>query len=127
MADVGREENAGDVGGVGDELADWKDGGGIATLDHTPDINVALPTDVSNCSMTTRELDKLTALLPAQTILPSLATVTLATLTSSSGMSWCEHLFSPRSQILTLPPRSQLISSPWFGWITTSLTGTPWV
>jgi hypothetical protein len=55
---------------------------------------------------------KLTALFPAQTILPSLATVTLATLTSSSGINWCEHLFSPRSQMRTLPPRSQLMSSP---------------
>ena len=87
MADVGGEENAGDVGGVGDELANGKDGGGVATLDHTPDVDITLSYHISNRSRRKSKMDKLTALLPAQTILPSLATVTLATLTSSSGMS----------------------------------------
>lgn len=57
-------------------------------------------------------IEGLTELLPAQSNVPSLATVTLATETSSSGTSWWVHLFSPRSHILTLPPRSHEISSP---------------
>lgn len=42
MTDVGGEEDTGDVGRVGDELADGEDGGGIATLNHAPNIDVAL-------------------------------------------------------------------------------------
>jgi hypothetical protein len=126
VADVGGEEDAGYVGVVGEEFADGDYGGEVAAHDHFPDVDVALGEIVSGLLYYTVN-GALTALFPAQTILPSLATVTLATDTSSSGISWWLHLFSPRSQMRTLPPRSQLMSSPWFGWITTSLTGTPWV
>lgn len=56
-----------------------------------------------------------------------MATVTLETDTSSSGISWWEQLFSARSQTLTLPDLSQLIISPWLGCMTTSLAGLPWL
>jgi hypothetical protein len=125
VADVGGEKDARDVGGVGGEFADGDDGGGVVALDHAPDVDVAL--DMCQQTSPRRGYGGRTALLPAQTMLPSDATVTDATLTSSSGISWWLHLFSPRSQMRTLPPRSQLMSSPWFGWMTTSLTGTPWV
>ena len=42
MADVWGEKNARDVGGMGEELADGEDGGGVCALDHAPDIDVAL-------------------------------------------------------------------------------------
>lgn len=42
-------------------------------------------------------------------------------------MSSCEQLFSARSQTRTLPERSQLMISPWLGWMTTSLAGLPWL
>ena len=47
MTDVGGQEDAGDVGGMGHELADGKDRGGIAALDHAPDVDVALARGVS--------------------------------------------------------------------------------
>lgn len=68
-----------------------------------------------------------TLLLAAQSRVPSVATVTLDTDTSSSGMSWWEQLFSARSQTLTLPDLSQLMISPWFGCMTTSFAGLPWL
>jgi len=42
VAGVGREEDAGYVGVVGDEFADGDEGGGVAGLDHAPDVDVAL-------------------------------------------------------------------------------------
>jgi hypothetical protein len=42
VADVGGQKDARDVGAVGGELADGDDGGGVVTLDHTPDVDVAL-------------------------------------------------------------------------------------
>lgn len=42
VPDVGREENAGDVGVVGEEFAHGDDGGQIAAHDHFPDVDVAL-------------------------------------------------------------------------------------
>ena len=42
VADVGREENSGDVGGVGLERSYWDEGGYVAVLEHAPDVNVAL-------------------------------------------------------------------------------------
>lgn len=42
VPDVWREEDAGDVGVVGEELADGDDGGQVATHDHFPDVDVAL-------------------------------------------------------------------------------------
>jgi hypothetical protein len=42
VADVGGEEDAGDVGSMGSELAYGDDGGGVVALDHAPDIDVAL-------------------------------------------------------------------------------------
>lgn len=68
-----------------------------------------------------------TLLLAAHSRVPSVATVTLDTDTSSSGISWWEQLFSARSQTLTLPDLSQLMISPWLGCMTTSLAGLPWL
>jgi hypothetical protein len=113
MTDVRRQENTGDVGTMSNEFADGDQGCDVGTLDHAPDIYVSLLSRPADAVLQGK--DALTALLPAHSIVPSLATVTLATDTSSSGISWCEHLFSPKSQIRTLPPRSQLINSPWFG------------
>lgn len=42
MADVRRKENASDVGGMGHKLTYGQDGCSIATLDHTPNVDVAL-------------------------------------------------------------------------------------
>lgn len=42
VADVGGEENACDVGGVGEKLANGEDGSGICALNHAPDVDVAL-------------------------------------------------------------------------------------
>ena len=70
---------------------------------------------------------KPTELLAAHSKNPSLATVTLDTEMSPSGMSSWEQLFSAKSQILTLPALSQLMISPWFGWMTTSFTGEAWL
>ena len=90
VADVRGEKNASDIGGMGHELTYRQDGCSVATLDHTPNVDIALLSilDTSRQSSALREKGRLTALFPAHTILPSLATVTLATLTSSSGISW---------------------------------------
>ena len=42
MADIGGEENASDVSSVCDELANRQDRCSVATLNHSPDINIAL-------------------------------------------------------------------------------------
>lgn len=42
VADVGADENAGDVGVVGLEGGDGDQGGDVAVLDHAPDVDVAL-------------------------------------------------------------------------------------
>lgn len=42
VADVGREEHAGYVGGVGLEGGHSDEGGDVAVLQHAPDIDVAL-------------------------------------------------------------------------------------
>lgn len=47
MTDVGGEEDAGDVSCVSHELADGEDRGGIAALNHTPNVDVALTCGVS--------------------------------------------------------------------------------
>lgn len=60
----------------------------------------------------TSRLDSRTALLAAHSSEPSLATVTLETDTSSSGISSWAQLFSARSQMRTLPALSQLMISP---------------
>lgn len=129
MPDIRGEQHASDVGLVGEKGADGDERGDLGALDHAPDVDFALETvsKLRRSMKVEHERGASTLLLPAQSMEPSLATVTLATETSASGMSWCEHLFSPKSQMRTFPPRSQLISSPWFGWMTTSLTGTPWV
>lgn len=41
VADIGREEDAGYVGVVGDEFAYRDDGGYVAALDHAPDVYIA--------------------------------------------------------------------------------------
>lgn len=45
VADVGGEEDAGYVGVMGDEFADWDEGGDVFVLEHAPDIYIALWTD----------------------------------------------------------------------------------
>jgi hypothetical protein len=114
VADVRGEEDVGDVGSVSEELADGDEGGDVGALDHAPDVDVALdiPHTLAVLAAIGSYWGQRTALFPAHSIDPSLATVTLLTDTSSSGISWWLHLFSPRSQMRTLPPRSQLISSP---------------
>jgi len=42
VAGVGGEEDAGYIGVVGDEFADGDERGGVAGLDHAPDVDVAL-------------------------------------------------------------------------------------
>jgi len=52
VADVGGEEYARDVGGVGGEGADGDEGGDVAVLDQFPDVDVALRMRVvSGCSI----------------------------------------------------------------------------
>lgn len=52
VADVGREEHAGDVGCVGGEGADGDEGGDVPVLDQFPDVDVALRIRVvSDCSV----------------------------------------------------------------------------
>ena len=104
MPDVGAEEHAGDVVVVGLEGGDGDEGGDVAVLNHTPNVNVALcggerlaippirtqPGKVQTGKrVRTRRMKRVrhTELFPAQSSVPSLATVTLATETSSSGIS----------------------------------------
>lgn len=108
---------------VSPEVRDWHELGLVPVLHEVPDVNHALRSMSANLS--SRDKSEHTELVPAQSVNPSLAIVMLATLTFSSGISWWLQLFSARSQIRTLPERSQLIISPWLGWITTSLTGQP--
>lgn len=42
MADIGGEKNASDVGGMCNKLAYGQDGCSVTTLNHSPDIDVAL-------------------------------------------------------------------------------------
>ncbi len=42
MADVGGEEDAGDVPVVGEEAGDWDERGDVAVLNHAPDVDVSL-------------------------------------------------------------------------------------
>ena len=44
MTDVWGKKDTGDVGSMCNKLADGEDGGGIATLYHAPDVDVALKT-----------------------------------------------------------------------------------
>jgi hypothetical protein len=44
VTDVWGKKDTGDVGSMCDKLADGEDGGGIATLYHAPDVDVALKT-----------------------------------------------------------------------------------
>lgn len=106
--------------GQGDEL------GAVICLDQLPNKDISLEGVSYEFSHERSKLNGYrTALFAAQSSVPSLATVTLETATSSSGISWCEHVFSARSQSLILPARSQLMISPWLGWITTSVAGDP--
>jgi len=128
VLDVGGEEDAGYVGVVGFEVGYWDELGFFAELEEVPDVDVALEllAWIEGRRRRRRERGP-TEFVAAQSVVPSEATVTLETGTSSSGMSWCEQLFSARSQTRTFPPRSQLMISPWLGWITTSVTGGPCV
>lgn len=99
VAHIWGEQDAGDVGAVCGEFAHRDDGGGVVALDHAPDVDIALVILISTFVLSLlaqfrllrgaeEQGDEPTALFPAQTILPSEATVTDATLTSSSGISW---------------------------------------
>lgn len=129
LLDVGREENARDVLLVRIEVGYRKELGSVVGLEQLPHEYVALFACQFWCriSYLFDNREELTPLFAAQSREPSLATVTLETETSSSGISWWEQLFSARSQTRTLPWRSQLMISPWLGWITTSLAGQPWL
>lgn len=42
MTHIGREQDACDIGLMGDELADGDQGGDVLALDHAPDVDVTL-------------------------------------------------------------------------------------
>jgi hypothetical protein len=86
VVDVGGKEDTRDVGAVGAEFADGDEGGDIVGLDHAPNEHSALEHIRHERFRYAMETER-TRLLPAHNSDPSLATVTLATLTSSSGMS----------------------------------------
>lgn len=94
LLDVRREEDAGDVLLVGAEVGYGNELGAVVGLEELPDKDVALG-GVSNVWRRQRRRrqvggrrEKHTALLAAHRREPSLATVTLDTDTSSSGISW---------------------------------------
>jgi hypothetical protein len=83
---VRREEDAGYVGVVGFEVGYWDELGFVAELDEVPDVDVAL--DLLEARILVGGGGGLTEFVAAQRVVPSEATVTLDTGTSSSGMSW---------------------------------------
>lgn len=127
LLDVGREKNTGDALLVCRKVSHGYQLGALKSLDKLPNVDIALREQSDFAVKQNKRDRKHTLLLAAQSRVPSVATVTLVTETSSSGMSWCAQVFSAKSQSRMLPPLSQLIISPWFGWITTSLTGDPWL
>lgn len=44
VSDIGGEENASNVGLMGDKFAYWNERGDVFVLDHAPDVDVALIT-----------------------------------------------------------------------------------
>lgn len=85
VLDVGGEEHAGDVLVVGLEMGYWNELRLLSVLDKAPDEDFALRS-VSLCLQYEKET-KHTELVPATSVDPSVATVTLATATPSSGTS----------------------------------------
>lgn len=84
MLDVGREENAGDVVLVGREMGDGDKGCLLSILEKVPNVHVTLWMSAKPSSSGSQSP---TEFVPAQRVEPSLATVTLATGTSSSGIN----------------------------------------
>ena len=89
MADVRREENPSDVSSMGLKGCHWYQRGDVTVLDHAPDVDVALKEQKRGQLQNKEHLTGgRTELLPAHSKVPSVATVTLDTETSSSGTSW---------------------------------------
>lgn len=84
MLDVGREEDAGNVVFVGREMGDRDKSCLFAILEKVPNVHVAL---LLSAKPSSSESQSPTEFVPAQRVEPSLATVTLATGTSSSGIN----------------------------------------
>lgn len=84
-ADIGTEEESRQIVFVRFKLATGKESGGVLVLVHTPDVDIALG-EISRRAAGS-EVCGITLLLPAASREPSLATLTLATGTSSAGMS----------------------------------------
>lgn len=113
MLDIGRQQDSSDIDRMRLEVRDRYQCCLVPELFEAPDEDVSLESSaIPEYSSLSRLQMSLTLLLPAHKRDPSVATVTLDTETSSSGMSWCEQLFSERSQMRTLPLRSQLMISP---------------
>lgn len=92
LLDVRRQEDAGDVFLVGGEGGDGVEFGPVVGLDQLPEEYVALFPNNKSLAFQTWDIwmgrrGRRTALLAAHNRLPSLATVTLLTLTSPSGSS----------------------------------------
>lgn len=88
VLDIRREQNSGDVLAMSLEVGDGDEGGLFAVLLKMPDENVALESVSWACRRDMHfDHSLLTELLPAQRVEPSLATVTLETETSSSGIN----------------------------------------
>ncbi len=112
LLDVRRKQNARDVLLVRREVGQGDKLGPLESLDKLPDEDIAL-WKIRLCNERRARAEKeLTALLAAQRRVPLVATVTLDTETSSSGISWWAQVFSAKSQSRMLPPLSQLMISP---------------
>ena len=109
------EKDSRDVFFVRGEVSDGKELSSIKGLKELPDKDIALEERSQPRAEARTVVEERTLLFAAQRSVPSLATVTLETETSSSGINWCEQLFSARSHTRTLPPRSQEMISPWLG------------
>ena len=101
---------AGGGGAVDLRAVGWRWGCGCGEV---PEVDVTLEGGVlENGSAEDGARWDLTLLFAAAIRLPSPATLMLLTLQPGSGTNSCVHLFSPRSHILTLPPRSAEMISP---------------
>lgn len=49
VSDIWGEQDSGNVGTVGGKFADGDNGGGVVTLDHAPNIDVALSVMLGQC------------------------------------------------------------------------------
>ena len=87
MLYVGGEEHPRYVGCVGGEHSYGYEGRDVSILEHAPYVDVSLLWLVVGAEGGNLRLGRSTLLFPAQSIEPSLATLTLEMETPSSGMS----------------------------------------